>query len=69
MKECQQKYDQTNKKIACHVSVFACRLFYLTPADMNLVTCMWDEGGDRCEVHQCVVVRVEAVVEPNEAFG
>lgn len=32
-------------------------------------TCTRDDGGDRCEVHQRVVVRVEAVIQPDEAFG
>lgn len=49
--------------------VFVCRLFYLMLADMNAVTFLWDEGRDRREVHQCVVVGVEAVVQPDEALG
>lgn len=49
--------------------VFGCRLFCLMSADVNLATFMWDEGCDRREVHQCVVFRVEAVVQAYEALG
>lgn len=30
-------------------------------------TSIWNEGCHRCEVHQCVVVGVEAVVQTDEA--
>lgn len=31
-------------------------------------TSVWNEGRHRCEVHQCVVVGVEAVVQSDEAL-
>lgn len=33
------------------------------------VTFLWDEGCDRWEIHQCVVVGVEAVVQPDKALS
>lgn len=30
---------------------------------------MRDDGGDRREVHQSIVVWVEAVIQPDEALG
>ena len=38
-------------------------------AVVNLFTFMWDDGCNRCEVHQGVVVRVEAFVQLYEALG
>lgn len=52
------------------VVVFVHRLFLShVSADVNPFTCMWDDGGNRWEVHHCVIVRVEAVIQPYEALG
>lgn len=45
------------------------RALNLTLNHVSQVTIFGDESGDRRQVHQSVVVRVEAVVQPYEAIG
>lgn len=60
MENCNWELNAQNNRDKFH---------YVIWDELSTVTLIWEERRHRCEVHQCVVVFREALVQPYEAIG